>query len=143
MVVKRQPFEPLYAVCTDALDDAGYVLKLNSDGTVSKAASDDVPFGIAYTSTKDPITDEAKTNVEVAIIPVRTGFVVKVKKVTGAALSPGDYVAVGGEAGKVTKWTADTTDPSTLLTSLQKIVGKVVEAAADSDEYVTVELVGI
>ena len=69
MVVKRRPGELVYAITSDALDDHGYVLKLNSDGSVSKATSDDVPFGIAYTSTKDPIDGTAKANVEVAIVP--------------------------------------------------------------------------
>jgi len=145
MVVLRNPDEPLYAICSDALDKPGYVLKLGTDGKVAKATSNDVPFGIAYTSTKDPITEQAQSNVEVAVIPVRSGFVVKVLKETGAgkSLSPGDYVAVGSTDGVVDKWSADTTDAGTLLASLKKIVGKVIEAAGENDEYAVVKLVGI
>ena len=141
--MKRRPGELIYATTTDALDAAGYVLKLNADGTVSKATSADVPFGIAYTSTVDPVTNEAKTNVPVAIVPIKSAHIVKVKKTTGTgtALSPGDYVAVGSTAGEVVKATIDTTDPGTLWSSIQKIVGIVVESAGDSDEYVTVYLV--
>ncbi|RLF28106.1 MAG: hypothetical protein DRN14_04605 [Thermoplasmata archaeon] len=143
MTIQRLPHEPLYAVCDDALDDTGYVLALDtSTGHVKKATSSDVPFGVNIVSTKNPITNEAETDVEVSVVPVRSGYIVKVKK-EASAISAGDYVAVGSEAGKVAKMTIDTTDAGTLLDSLKKIVGIALEDAAADEDTVLVRLVGI
>ncbi len=147
MSIKRLPTELVYAITDDGLDDKGYVLTIDpSTGHVKKATKDDVPFGIAASSTKNPVTGEVESGVEVAIIPVRTGFVVKVKKATGTgkSIAIGDYVGVDADtAGTVAKLTIDTTDASTLLDGLKKVVGIALEAAGEDADEVAIRLVGV
>jgi len=58
-----------YAVCEDALDDYGYILEVGATaGQVKKHLGSVKAVGIAYKSTKDPITLVAAANQRVAII---------------------------------------------------------------------------
>lgn len=99
--------------CTDALDDEGYVLMIASTGKVAKATAGSPVYGIAYKSTKDPITGIATANKHVAI--VRASKKAKVQADTDAnAIAVGDIVSVKGAdaSGKVKKH-ASTAWPAT------------------------------
>jgi hypothetical protein len=57
-----------YAICEDALDDYGYILEVGATaGQVKKHLASVKAVGIAYKSTKDPITLVATANKPVAI----------------------------------------------------------------------------
>jgi len=61
--------ELMYAVCEDALDDYGYILEVGATaGQVKKHLGSVKALGIAYKSTKNPITLVAEANKPVAII---------------------------------------------------------------------------
>jgi hypothetical protein len=61
--------ELMYAVCEDALDDYGYLLEVGATaGQVKKSLGAVKVIGVAYKSTKDPITLVAAANQKVAII---------------------------------------------------------------------------
>ena len=62
--------------CTDALDAGGYVLKLNSDGTVSKASASDEAFGINVAGVTDWQGNAITPPIEVAVLPVGRGQIV-------------------------------------------------------------------
>ena len=122
----KHPGNLISMKCTDALDAAGYILKLTDENTVAKCGANDLPFGVALTSTKDPITGTAQSNQYVSIV---TEGIVEVKlSDSNAAISVGDYIGVttGGVADKVT---IDTTDVSTLAASYKKIIGIALEDA--------------
>jgi len=130
-----------YATTEDALDDSGYVLTrsgVTTAGNVKKAGASDAPVGVAYTSTKDPVTETAMANRKVAI--QRRG-VAKVKlSGTNAAIAAGDLIgpAAGGVCDKLT---IDTTSAATLWTGLQLILGVAREAkGANAGGKIEVEL---
>ena len=100
----------LYSItCSDALDDYGYVLELDtSTGKVKKhTGTAGIPvFGVANQSTEDP-TDEGTylTNDKVAV--AFSGIAEVKLSSTNQAISAGDLVgAVSG--GVVDKWTFPT-----------------------------------
>jgi len=123
--------------CTDALDDEGYVLALGSNGKVSKCAAGAQPFGIALKDTKNPITETAEANKQVAVI---FSGVVRVQYDTDAnAIAIGDRVATKGvaTAGCVQKFvprdiaaTFADTDVEAAIDELKTIVGIALESAA-------------
>jgi len=117
--------EHIYETCSDALDDYGYVLSLQTSGYLHKCTNSELPFGIALTSTKNPITGSAQSNQKVAV--VRTG-VAYVKLVsTNSAIYKGNLVGVSGTAGYVDKLTVSTSSVANLWASLQKCVGIAME----------------
>ena len=120
--------ENVYGICSDALDDYGYVLSMQTSGYLHKCTNTEQPFGIALTSTKDPISGSAQSNQKVAV--VRRG-VADVKLVsTNSAIYTGDYVGVSGTAGYVDKLTIDTSSTANLWASLRKCVGIAMENKA-------------
>lgn len=65
----RMTDELFYATCEDALDDYGYILEVGATaGQVKKSLGAVKVIGIAFKSTKDPITLVATANKPVAII---------------------------------------------------------------------------
>ena len=117
----------IYMKCTDALDAAGYVLELVSAGTVQKASSGAIPFGVAAKSTKDPISGTAQANQYVAIL--RRGVVNVKLSSSNSAINIGNYVGTAGN-GLVDKVTIDTSSVSNFYNSLKKIVGIALESKA-------------
>lgn len=91
--------------CTDALDDEGYVLTLGSNGKVSKCPAGGKVFGVALTSTKDPVTGVAQANKQVAVVQAPKYAYVQYQNGSGETISIGDLVSVKGAnaAGKVKK----------------------------------------
>ena len=144
-IVQRNPGELFYATAEEALDDVGYVLTYGTSG-VKKATSDDIPVGVNFLSTINPVTQQAEAGRTISYVPLHSGFVVKVKK-EAVALSKGTYVKVGSTAGVVTDAgsppAVDTSngDASALVKWLRQIVGVVVEDAAESDTHVKVLLI--
>jgi len=58
-----------YAICEDALDDYGYILEVGATaGQVKKHLGAVKVLGIAYKSTKDPVTLVATANKHVGIV---------------------------------------------------------------------------
>ena len=131
--------EHVYGICSDALDDYGYVLSLQTSGYLHKCTNTEQPFGVALTSTKNPITGANQTNQRVAV--VRRG-VAKVKLVsTNSAIYKGNYVGVSGTAGYVDKLTINTSSVANLWASLRKCVGIAMEnKSANSGGYIEVLL---
>lgn len=125
------------AITSDALDDIGYVMEYTSSGIQKHSGTAGKPIaGIAYKSTKNPITGTAEANKHVAL--VRYG-VARVKlKSANAAITRGDFVgAVSG--GVVDKWTYPTVSSTptqaeveALLKQLDIRVGVALEAKASS-----------
>jgi len=95
-------------ICSDALDDEGYVLGYpNSSGVVAKAAAGAAVYGVAYKSTKNAQTGVAEDNKPVAIL--RAPKKAWVQADTDAnAIAIGDVVSVKGAdaSGKVKKHAA-------------------------------------
>ena len=99
----------------DAISYAGYLLTYSSaEGKVdlATAASDDVVMGIAFASTKDPITEVAGTDVLIGVIALVPGLEVYLKLMTGnQAIVYGDPLAlsetVNGEVDKKDGGTCD------------------------------------
>ncbi|RLE66991.1 MAG: hypothetical protein DRJ38_00025 [Thermoprotei archaeon] len=118
--------ESVYVTCSDALDDYGYVLSLQSSGNAHKCTNTELPIGIALTSTKDPITGTAQSDQKVAI--VRRGVAYVKLDDANSSISPGDLVGVSSTAGYVDKLTVDTTDAESLWSSLRKAVGIALES---------------
>ena len=90
-------------VCSDALDDNGYVLTLDTTNNgVKKAASTDTVFGVAITATKD-MYGNAVSNKEVAVIPAGRAVVAELKVASAnQAISFGAPLCVDStEAGTV------------------------------------------
>ena len=75
MAIVHLPGTMVSFKCTDALDDKGYVLKLNDDGTVSLCGSYEVPFGVAFKDTKNPITETPEANRNVPVIVSGVAYV--------------------------------------------------------------------
>jgi len=101
--------------CTDALDDDGYVLKLNSDGTVSKASASDEVFGVNATGVVDYWGNAISPPVEVAVIPTGRGLFVYLQlDPNNLEITIGDKLCVDANtAGVVDKrdGTENTADP--------------------------------
>jgi len=115
--LSREPGEMWNIQLLDAttLDAAGYVLTYKveaSKNKVDKAAAGDIPAAINYRSTRDPF-DLRETNhgdltgatIGEPGIPVFADGWARVKVVTNnAVIVRGDYLVVGGTAGKVDKY---------------------------------------
>ena len=123
-------------ICSEALDDEGYVLGYPDATTkkVAKCAAGGKAYGIAYKSTKNIITGTAEADKAVAII--RAPKKAKVKAYTDAsAIAAGDLVSMKGAvaAGCVKKhswtvWAAATG------TEMAMVVGIAQEALAASTQ---------
>jgi len=122
--------ESVYGICSDALDDYGYVLALQSNGSLHKATDTEQPFGIALTSTKDPISGTAQSDQKVAVVRRGVAYVKLID--TNSAISPGDYIGVSSTAGLVDKLTIDTTDVASLWDSLRKCIGIAMESKSEN-----------
>lgn len=82
-----------------AIEDAGYVLKLNTDGEVDLCGAGEMPMGISFKSTYNEATGVAQDHVKVGVITLRPGTIVNVKLLaTNAAIDEGDLLetAAGG-----------------------------------------------
>jgi len=92
--------------CTDALDAEGYVLALATTGKVAKCAAGGKAYGVAYKSTKHPVTGTAQSNKQVAIIkaPKKANVLYAIAS-TENDVAIGDLVSMKGAtvAGKVTR----------------------------------------
>ena len=93
---------------SDALDDAGYVMQVEQnggEGTIVKGAPSGTLIGVAYTSTKDPITDTAAADVKVPVLYARPGLRVYLQVVSDnqeiALLDPLCITSDGAQKGKV------------------------------------------
>jgi len=126
-------------ICTDALDDEGYVLGYpGSAGKVAKALAGGKVYGIAYKSTKNPVTGTAEANKAVAII--RAPKIAKVQVQNGATnIAIGDILSMkgAGASGKATRhastaWPASyaSADAETISDENSMIVGIALEALA-------------
>lgn len=83
----------------DAITDAGYVLKLNTDGEVALCGAGERPIGISFKSTYNETSGVAEDHVKVGVITLRPGTIVNVKLLaTNAAIDEGDLLetAAGG-----------------------------------------------
>jgi len=82
----------IHMVCTDALDNWGYVLTFDSTNCqLALATATDMPVGIAQTSTVNYITNVATANQEVNV--KREGVCYVRLLATNTAFNCGDYVA--------------------------------------------------
>jgi len=134
MAIVHLPTAMVSYKCTDALDDKGYVLQINSDGTVSKCAAGTRPFGVAYKDTKNPITDVAEANRYVPVILHGVALVRYNLASTDPSIAIGDWVGMKGAnaAGEVKKFVeGDTTTawPATYAASTAETI---------TDEIITV-----
>ena len=116
----------------DALDDYGYVMMLNtSTGNAKKHDGSAVrPLGIALQSTESKFSPGTyESNVYVAI--QYTGIALVKLSSSNSAITIGDYIGpvTGGVADKLT---LDTTDASSLLDSLKKVIGIALESKAEN-----------
>jgi len=150
----RLPTELESRKCTDALEYKGFVLSLNSDGSVSKCAADGKVYGIAYRDTKHPLYPDQAARANIIIEIIRDGFaVVRFKTGTGETISVGDYVGMVGanEAGCVKKQTlpdtvsidtvANTADLSSWRKFWEGLVGIALESKGEnSSGYLKVRL---
>jgi len=104
----RLPTELESRKCTDALEYKGFVLSLNSDGSVSKCAANGKVYGIAYRDTKHPLYPDQAARANIVIEIIRDGFaVVRYKTAVGETISVGDDVGMveANAAGCVKKQT--------------------------------------
>jgi len=102
----QTPAQKESRICGDALDDEGYVLMLNNDGTVSKCTAGSPAYGVGFADTKNKVNGTAEADKPVAI--VKKGAKAKVQYAvasTDADIAIGDYVSVKGvgAAGVVKK----------------------------------------
>jgi len=107
MTLKREEGEIWHAVCDDALDDEGYVLawSATTPGNVRKCPSNTRPLGVAYKSTKNPITGTAESGKSVGIVDAGVAMVRYNLASTDSDIEIGDPVSVknANEAGAVKK----------------------------------------
>jgi len=100
--------------CTDALDDEGYVLMLASTGKVAKCTAGSPAYGIAYKSTKNPVTGTAEANKQVAIVRAPKEAYVQYNNGGGETIAIGDLVSSkGANAAGTCKKHASTAWPGT------------------------------
>ena len=136
-------------ICSDALDDEGYVLGYpSSTGVVAKCAAGAKAYGIAFMSTKNPVTGVATANMPVAIVrkPKKAKVQYRVAS-TDSSIAIGDLVSTKGvgAAGYVKKhvstaWpgTWNGTTAETISDEDAMIVGIALEAVtAPGSSYIT------
>jgi hypothetical protein len=128
-----------FRITKDALDDDGFALNLigtagADQGKVQKTAASNLrAYGVNSQSTKDPLDNTAKAEVEVAI--VREGTARVKLSATNAAIIPGDtLIAIAG--GFVNLYTPTTIaalgDVPTRLSEISRLVGYAEEAKAQN-----------
>ena len=101
--------------CTDTLDEGGYILKLNSDGTVSKATATDEVFGINVTGAVDWYGNPIP-NPEVAVLPVGRGQIVLLQlDPTNLEIAIGDPLCVDATTAGVVDKADGTTNTATKI----------------------------
>lgn len=148
--LSREPGEMWNIPLLDAtlLDAGGYVLTYkveDSANKVDKAASTDIPCAVNYRSTRDPF-DLRETNhgdltgaqIGEVGIPVFADGWARIKvTIDNAAITRGDYLVVGADAGKVDLFTPTTLDTdydiakaNARLKELAQIVGRAEEDIA-------------
>ncbi|MHA1787125.1 MAG: hypothetical protein ACTSWU_02915 [Candidatus Thorarchaeota archaeon] len=145
-----QPLNLLYFDLKDgtSVSARGTVLTLESTGKVDTCGATEMPIGVAYMTTRDPLYDPDltghtsiyETGVEVAV--VREGkVVVPYHTNAGVAISIGDIVGVKGTptAGKVCKFVPtsypasyNATTLATIMDEQKYVVGIALEAASAS-----------
>ena len=124
--------------CTDALDDEGYVLALASTGKVAKCAAGGAVYGIAYKSTKNPVSGTAEANKPVAIVrkPKKAKVQIRLAN-TDSDIAIGDLVSTVGVGASgyakkhaATAWPATwaNTTAETISDEFAAIVGIALEA---------------
>ena len=123
--------------CDVALDDEGYVLQLESTGHVTKCAVGGKAYGVAFKSTKHPVTGVAQANKQVAIVRAPKKAMVQYNlSNTDTDIVIGDWVSMkAAEAtGQVKKHegTVLSTDPTkaevdAFHAEAEMIVGKALE----------------
>lgn len=126
--------------CTDALDDEGYILGYpGSDGKVAKCLADSPVYGVAYKSTKHPVTGTAEANKEVAIVRQPKIAYVQYNNGVGETIAIGDLVSTkGANAAGTCKKHASTAHVTPLVVATEEaiddefamIVGIALEAKA-------------
>lgn len=80
-------------IAHDAIVDAGYVLKLNTDGEMALCGAGEKPSGISFKSTYNEASGAAADHVKVGVIMLRPGVVVNVKLLaTNASINEGDLL---------------------------------------------------
>ena len=129
-----------YAITDDALDDKGYVLSLLSTGHVHKAAAGEIPVGVAFKSTKDPISDTAASGVEVGIVSEGVAEVQYYLEAGDSNIAIGDLVmAHQSQAGYITKYTEDDTTtawPATYAAATAETITDEIIAASRKSKYI-------
>jgi len=126
---------------TDALDDEGYIMKLADTGKVAKCAAGDPVFGIAFKSTKNPVTGTAEANKQVAILQTPKYAYVQYNNGVGETIAINDLVSTkGANAAGTCKKHASTAWPGTYASATAEtiddehsmVVGIALEAKAAS-----------
>jgi len=119
--------------CTDALSDEGFVLELANTGKVNKAAANAGVYGIAYASTKDPVTGTALANKQVTIVKAPKIAYVQYQNAGGETIAINDLVSTkGANAAGTVKKHAWTTWAAATGTERKMIVGIALEAKGAS-----------
>jgi len=128
--------------CSDALDDEGYVLGYpDASSIVAKALADGKAFGIAFKSTKNPVTGTAEANKQVAVLQAPKYAYVQYNNGAAETIAIGDLVSTkGANAAGTVKKHASTAWPDpyasataeTISDEDSMIVGIALEAKAAS-----------
>ncbi len=106
--------------CTDNLPEGGYVLKLNSDGTVSYAAAADEVFGVNVSGVVD-FWGNPIANPECAVAPVGRALFLELQLYSSnLAISIGDKLCVSAnQAGVVDKADGTTNTATPIAIALE------------------------
>lgn len=140
MAERQTPEQKESRICSDALDDEGYVLMLASTGKVALCTAGSPAYGVGYKSTKNLVTGVAAINKPVAI--VKKGSIAKVKvwvDATDPAIVIGDYISMKGanasgyahrHEGSVLGADPTKTEVDAVLDEMEMIVGIAQEAVA-------------
>lgn len=133
----REPQEPVYRKCEDAIADYGYVVTEKDAAVAGNVklvdADGEHPFGIAKMRTEDPITGLSVANKSVAI--ARSGEALVRLIATNVTIAPGDPLGTknGGYVDKLTPAAAtEVFAPADVFTALRPLVGEAQEAKASS-----------
>ena len=129
--------------CSDALDDEGYVLGYPDSTTnkVAKAAAGAAAFGVAFKSTKNPVTGTAEADKAVGVVQAPRYAYVQYNNGSGETIAVGDLVSTkGANAAGTVKKHAATAWPGTWASATAEtisdedamIVGIALEAKAAS-----------
>jgi len=110
--------------CTDALDDEGYILGYpNANGQVAKCPANGAVYGVAYKSTKHPITGDAEANKQVAIVHAPKIAYLQFNNGAGETIAVGDLLSTkGANAAGTCKKHASTAWPATYSASTAETI---------------------